>query len=106
VLDGSYELQITDFRAPLLTVYLDGSEVGDIAFSPYRIYLGKLNGKHKLEIISYGNRVNTFGPIHLNNDKEVWVGPNAWRSEGTSFSYSYKIKQTGILMEPKLYRLL
>lgn len=105
VMEGDYEMEISEFCAPLLSVILDGAEVGTIAFSPYRVSLGNLSGKHSIEIISYGNRVNTFGPVHLDNNKEVWIGPNAWRSEGTAFSYDYRLKRTGILSAPKLYRV-
>jgi hypothetical protein len=103
--DGDYELEITKFRAPLLSVQVDGIEAGSIMFSPYRVKLGHLSGKHQLQIIAYGNRINAFGTVHNCDDTINWVGPNAWRLTDAQYSYEYQLKKTGILAAPKLYRI-
>ncbi|MGF7144843.1 hypothetical protein HNQ56_003276 [Anaerotaenia torta] len=102
--DGEYELEITKFRAPLISVKVDGKEAGDIMFAPYRINLGHLSGRHELQITSYGNRINTFGPVHCCDEGLRWMGPDAWRTEGVRYSYEYQLKRTGILAAPKLYK--
>lgn len=102
--DGEYELEITKFRAPLLSVKVDGKETGNIMFAPYRAGLGHLSGRHQIQITSYGNRVNTFGPVHCCDEGLKWMGPDAWRTEGTRYSYEYQLKRTGILAAPKLYK--
>lgn len=102
--DGEYELEITKFRAPLLSVKVDGKEAGDIMFAPYRLKLGHLSGKHQLQITSYGNRINTFGPVHCCDEGIKWMGPDAWRTEGVRYSYEYQLKRTGILGAPKLLK--
>ena len=103
--EGDYILAAEKFRAPLLKVLVDGAERGRIALAPYRISLGHLEkGTHRLTLISYGNRVNAFGPVHNCNEKEDWVGPNAWRTQGAAFSYEYQLKRMGILTTPSLYR--
>lgn len=95
------EIQISKFRAPEICVKMDGADVGRIAFSPYCLRTGRLDKRqHHLELIVYGNRVNTFGPVHNCNQKEIWIGPDAWRTVGTSWSYEYQLKSTGILISP------
>lgn len=95
------EIQISKFRAPVIRVKMDGIDLGRIAFSPYSLKIGQLKkGQHLLEITAYGNRVNTFGTVHNCNEKESWIGPNAWRSSGTSWSYEYQLKASGILISP------
>jgi hypothetical protein len=103
--EGEYQLQINKYRAPLLSVKVDGQEVGDIIFEPYTLSLGKLKGKHTIEITAYGNRINAFGALHLCNEKDVWCGPNAWRSKGSAYSYEYQFKKFGILAAPRLNKI-
>jgi hypothetical protein len=102
--EGEYELQISKFRAPLITIKLDGVEVGDIMFSPYKINLGRLSGKHKLSIVVFGNRFNTFGALHSCDDNLTWHGPNAWRTRECEYSYEYQLKKSGILAAPLLIK--
>lgn len=99
---GEYLLEISHYTAPLLLVELDGKPVGQIAFAPYRLYLGKLKGRHQLCITSFGNRQNTFGPLHNRNLGGSWIGPSAWRAEGSEFTYGYMLRENGILMAPAL----
>lgn len=101
---SEYALSISKFRAPLLSVKIDGKDCGKIFTSPYVVSLGNLSGKHKIEITAYGNRINTFGPIHNISEFERWCGPNAWRTQGTLFTYEYNIKPCGVLTAPILYR--
>lgn len=97
------EIQISMFRAPLIRAKIDGADLGRIVFSPYSVKTGQLEaGEHLLELTVYGNRVNTFGPVHNCNQKETWIGPDAWRSTGTSWSYEYQLKPSGILISPSL----
>ena len=102
--EGEVYMEISRFRSPVLKVKLDGEKAGHIAFSPYRISLGKAaSGVHLFQITSFGNRVNTFGAIHNCNEVERWFGPNAWRSTKEEWSYEYFIKETGILKAPEIY---
>ncbi|WP_313185463.1 hypothetical protein [Lacrimispora sp.] len=104
--DGScYILELSDFRAPLLSVEVDGKKAGVIAFAPYRLRLGELSGKHEISIISYGNRHNTFGALHNCKKGEKWFGPSAWRTEGDEFTYKYMVREAGVLRAPVLRRV-
>lgn len=99
----SVEIQVSKFRAPVIRGKMDGMDLGRIAFSPYILKTGPLeSGHHLLELTVFGNRVNTFGPVHNCNQKEIWIGPNAWRSTGTSWAYEYQLKPTGILISPQI----
>lgn len=97
------DIRISKFRCPIIKVRLDGQDMGLIVIAPYTLNLGVCtSGRHKLELIAYGNRVNTFGALHNCNQTELWIGPNAWRTEGTAWSYEYQLRPTGILVSPVL----
>ncbi len=103
--DKPVAIVVDKFKAPLLSVNLDGRLAGKIAFAPYRLELGVLfQGKHKLDITAYGNRANAFGIVH-NTDKSLsWYGPGAWRSTGEKWSYDYQLKPMGILVAPSVQK--
>ena len=100
---GEVSVRANMFRAPVLKAIVDGEIAGHIAFSPYEVSLGKLDaGEHTLELVVFGNRVNTFGTLHNCDQKETWYGPNAWRTTGDLWAYEYQIKPTGLLKAPVL----
>ena len=97
-------IQASKFRAPVIIGELDNRPIGLVAYSPYVLTTGPLEaGIHHLKLTACGNRVNTFGPVHNCNETETWIGPNAWRTEGTSWSYEYQLKPTGILKAPQIW---
>jgi len=103
---GTYEIEVSKFRAPLIEVLADGTTKGHIFRSPYRVRFHiEESGEHNLEFVSYGSRVNTFGAIHDCDDQEIYFDPNAWRTDGESWSYEYQLKKTGILKAPVLRKL-
>lgn len=100
---GSLKIEIPQFRNPLLSLALDDKKIGAIAFAPYSINTWvEQSGIHRLDITSYGNRINAFGTIHNCDNKTEWFGPNAWRTEGSSWAYEYQLKSMGILTKPIL----
>ncbi len=101
---GEYQLDATKYRAPLVKVELDGNTVGCPVFSPYRVELGNLNGRHNLDITAFGSRINAFGAVH-SCQEVTWCGPDAWRTQGSAFSYEYQITPCGVLISPKLFRV-
>jgi len=91
------------YKAPLLSVALDGAPVERIAFAPYRLDLGYVAaGAHALDITAYGNRVNAFGPVHNADPTWIWFGPDAWRTTGDQWAYEYQLKPMGILSAPRV----
>lgn len=100
---GDVEISANKFRSPLLKVEIDDEFAGYIAFSPYKLNIKNVKeGKHKIKITVFGNRFNTFGALHNCDDSTEWYGPDAWRTVGSSFSYEYCLKQTGLLRQPDL----
>jgi len=98
---GATQIECGRFKNPLLSVDLDGKLAGKIAFAPFQLDLGVLApGEHQLDITAFGNRVNTFGPLHNANEKMTWIGPAAWRHTGANFAYEYQLKRTGVLAAP------
>ena len=96
-------VKASKFKAPLLSVELDGKPAGKIAFAPFQVELGTLaEGQHALDITAYGNRINAFGCVHNADEKWTWFGPNAWRTRGDDWSYEYQLKPMGVLVAPQL----
>lgn len=93
-------LECNKYRAPLISVILDDRQVGKIAFAPFSLELGALQNEHRLDITVYGNRINAFGCLHHTDDQIRWVGPAAWRSTGSAWSYEYNLRKSGILTAP------
>src|SRR5436190_14277054 len=93
-------VKVPKFKAPLLSAELDDKPAGKIAFAPFQLELGKLAGRHRLDLTAYGNRVNAFGALHNANEKLTWFGPGAWRQTGVSWSYEDQLRRMGILVAP------
>lgn len=103
---STYELTVSKFRSPLLSVKLDGRDIGKIAFSPYCLtFEVERTGNHRLEILSYGNRINTFGAVHDCDEREIYFDSNAWRTVGEDWAYEYQLKETGILKAPVIRKV-
>lgn len=102
---GEYKLRVPNFCASVLGVEIDGKDRGIIAYSPYEADLGLLkSGDHLLKLTIYGNRINSFGQVHLKDDALTYFGPQAWRSTGDQWTYEYRLKPQGILSAPLLLR--
>jgi len=104
------EIAIPYYRGHLLRVAVDGKDEGVIAFSPYRKAVEFLksaenqkSGKHKIDIIYFGSRVNTFGQLHRNNRHDQWWGPDSWRSTGDAWTYEYRFWPQGVLKSPEVW---
>ncbi len=103
---GDYALQINKYRCPVLTIKLDDNPAQPLAFPPFIANLGTLSGKHTLEITAYGNRYNTFGPVHFCDEfSDDWCNAIVYRYDNEKYSPEYHLKRTGILRAPRLLRL-
>lgn len=99
--DGRITVQVSDYAGACVSVAVDGVEAGDIIYQPYILTVDNIaEGEHEVEITLYGNRYNSFGPIHLVDDKESWHGPGAWRSVTDKWTYEYNLRKVGILKQP------
>lgn len=98
---GRYSLCVPAFGAPLVDIAVDGKAPSMVCMEPYRVDLGELTaGKHSLELIAYGSRINQLGQVHNCCQYKVYYGPNSWRTKDAEWSYAYQLRRTGILATP------
>ena len=101
--ESRVEFEISYYRGALVRVDIDGKEAGYIWKSPFRLVTDTLGaGAHRVSFTVFGNRYNTFAALHtlLADKKEVYTGPDYWRSTGFGWSYEYNTRPFGILKTP------
>jgi hypothetical protein len=98
------EIAVSCYRGQLLKIREGGKDLGRIVYAPYRLPLGKAVGGRSIEILYFGNRINTFGQLHCNvRDEGFWWGPGSWRTEGPAWTYEYRFWPQGILKSPEFF---
>jgi hypothetical protein len=101
---GDYAVHIPHFAASLLDLVVDRQAPAPIAFAPFTHEVGRLApGTHTVEIIVYGNRVNTFGSVHFPPKHAAWYGPNIWRTHGDDWADEYQLRPQGVLSAPQVF---
>ncbi len=101
--NGALTVHASCYRGGLIKVYCDGTDVGAIIYPPYDLTItGLADGEHEIVLELYLHRYNTFGPLHLVDEKRLWHGPDAWRTEGDDWSDAYVLRRTGILKAPEI----
>ena len=97
---GAIRVTVPHYAGTAVKVLIDGTS-GYIAYPPYQLDLGILPaGKHTLQLQLLGNRHNCFGAIHLADPIYRWLGPDSWRTSGSLWTESYRLKPLGILSAP------
>jgi hypothetical protein len=92
------------YRGHLLRVRVDGVDRGVIAYSPYELKIpGLSRGKHRVDMVYFGSRINTFGQLHSNMRGGYWWGPGSWRTQGPAWTYEYRFWPQGILKSPEFF---
>ncbi|MDR2176687.1 MAG: hypothetical protein LBP20_01435 [Treponema sp.] len=92
------------YRGHLLRVRVDGVDRGVIAYSPYELKVPGLSpGRHNVDIVYFGSRINTFGQLHCNMRDGCYWGPGSWRTEGPEWTYEYRFWPQGVLKSPELW---
>ena len=100
---GEVRVTAPHYTGAAIRVALDGESKGYIVYSPYTLSLGTPDaGAHTLTLTVLGNRENAFGPLHKADDKDLWIGPNAWHTTGAGWTESYRIKPLGLRTEPRI----
>ena len=98
---GRVLLRAAQYRGALLEASLDGGEKRSLIYPPYVVDLGTPDaGVHTVDLTLFGHRRNGFGPVHLTDLKDRWIGPEAWRSTGERWCYDYRLTEEGILTTP------
>jgi hypothetical protein len=103
---GCLDIAATCYRGQLLRVRIDGDDKGVIAYSPYRLSVRDLSdGPHRIELVFFGCRVNTFGQLHnsIRDPGYVWWGPDSWRTTGPAWTYEYRFWPQGVLKSPEIF---
>ena len=100
---GDLSVQSSHYKGIMQSVTLDDGEEKPAIYPPYTVkFTGVEAGKHTLRITLCGHRRNGFGPVHLANLKETWIGPTAWRTTGEAWCYDYMICEEGIMTTPEI----
>ena len=48
----------------------------------------------------FGNRVNTFGAVHMVGEDDRFLNPGSWRTQDDGWSEEYVLQKVGILSAP------
>ncbi|MBE6654576.1 MAG: hypothetical protein E7608_03880 [Ruminococcaceae bacterium] len=100
---GQKTIEVGKYRGAVIKVLVDGEEKGYVDFPPHRLYLGELSeGEHTVDLILYGNRMNTFGQLHKTDEFLKWTGPDSWRTGDRFWTDEYMLVRTGILTAPRI----
>jgi hypothetical protein len=100
---GDLAVRSSHYKGIMQSFRLDGGEEKPAIYPPYTVRFTDVKaGKHTLEVTLYGHRRNGFGPVHLANLKETWIGPAAWRTEGEAWCYDYMICEEGVMTTPEI----
>ena len=83
-------------------VDIDGDRIGRIIRAPHRVALPQITGDTTLDITCFGDRINTFGPLHNCNPQEYWWGPPSYRTRGEHWTDGYLLRSKGIFVAPIL----
>ncbi|MBQ2433335.1 MAG: hypothetical protein II266_02810 [Clostridia bacterium] len=100
---GDFTLRIPRYKGALSRIYVDGADMGAIAFSPYALRIQAEKGVHEVSIKLYQTRINGFGQLHHTPGVYFYQSPNSWRSADDLWTYEYQLKPAGILKSPELY---
>ena len=103
--DGEYLMRVPHYRAAVLAVSVDGKRVGTLAYPPYVINIGKLDaGRHTVTVEAFISRHNCFGHVHCADEHKRWIGPNAWFTAESEWTYEYRFLTEGIISTPIFYK--
>ncbi|MBQ9951604.1 MAG: hypothetical protein IJO98_05655 [Clostridia bacterium] len=101
--EGAFTVRVPRYRGGLVKVFVDGEDMGNIAFSPYTLKIDAQPGEHDVSVRLYGTRQNGFAQLHHTPGVYFYQSPNSWRSAGDLWCYEYQLKPAGILKTPEIY---
>ena len=101
--DSTVQFHANYYRGALISVKLDGNEVGKIVSAPYNLNAtGVKKGWHVAHFTLYGNRYKCFAALHNTNTGTDQTHPSLWFSRDDAFAYNYQLKPMGIMTSPKI----
>ena len=99
--DSDIELCVPQYRGAMMRIFVDGEDMGELIYCPYKKRINGLGkGKHLIEIKLYGHRDNAFGTIHNCNRNIRYEDPGCWYSTGILYSYDYRLAPIGVMISP------
>ena len=104
---GDLKVTVKDFQGSCVRVFMDGADCGLCYRDPYEIRIGAVaEGIHHFTFRLYGNRYNTFGPLHFaclpedSSPARIGALPAMWNPSSTQNRKEYLVRPFGILSEP------
>ena len=102
---GDLKVTVPHYTGTGVRVELDDQK-SYILYPPYTTVLTDVPaGAHTLKLVLLGNRANCFGPVHLSDPQDHWLGNIAWRHYGRKWTDSYRLKTIGIRSAPIIEEL-
>ncbi len=99
---GDLRVRADYYNGALVSVKLDGKDVGKIVLPPYGLTVENVAaGAHELELTLYTSRVNSFGALHC-CVPVFWKGPSMWYTQGNEWAYEYQLHNIGLMKKPVL----
>ena len=90
-------VHIPHYRGALVAVEKDGKRLGETTFAPYDLEVGQVDS---IDLVLFGNRVNTFGAVHMVGEDDRFLNPGSWRTQDDGWSEEYVLQKVGILSAP------
>lgn len=90
-------VHIPHYRGALVAIEKDGKRLGETTFAPYDLEVGQADS---IDLVLFGNRVNTFGAVHMVGEDDRFLNPGSWRTQDDGWSEEYVLQKVGILSAP------
>ena len=101
--EGELFVNSSQYIGAMQEVSLDDNCAVPMIYPPYSEILGQVDsGSHTVHFTLYGNRFNSFGPVHLADEQHEYISPDVWRTFGDKWCYEYQLRRLGILTTPKI----
>ena len=103
---GDLLISIPHYAGAGIRVEINGN-CQHVVYPPYETRItGLPAGEYALDFVLLGNRHNGFGPIHMADCRRFCIGPDAWRTTGSGWTESYRLRPVGILSAPVIKELI
>jgi hypothetical protein len=128
VSSGTIVLRTGPFDGTCAAVWLDGHDLGTIAWEPWELDIGSAlesalveglagcahegsrEGSREgcettdleLRVELFGSRRNSFGPLHHRDLRPLWVGPECFLADGDDWRDDYQLVPYGLRSAPVL----
>ena len=90
-------VHIPHYRGALVAIEKNGKRLGETTFAPYDLEVGQADS---IDLVLFGNRVNTFGAVHMVGEDDRFLNPGSWRTQDDDWSEEYVLQKVGILSAP------